>query len=155
MRGLVAELPEFPALAWKTNSGFWYLKKGTLRYFHDRSEQETPLWEMRFEVTECKINEPDFDEEIFKIALHPDTAVSDLRYGVNYRIGTENTYTTQLAALSQAALDAKKADPDGLGPRVSTPPTSGRRGRWILFWVNVAIVAAVVGVLVVRRRLAK
>ncbi|MEK6261970.1 MAG: hypothetical protein AABP62_25510 [Planctomycetota bacterium] len=138
-----------------TGTGFWYPKKGIHRYHHDQPESETPLWEMRFEVTECKINEPDFNEDIFKIVLHPDTAVSDLRYGVNYRIGTENTYTTQLAALAKSALDSQKANPDGLGERVPlTPPRDGR-GRWILVWVNVAILAVIVAFVVSRRWMAK
>ena len=136
-----------------TSTGFWYPKKGIHRYFHDRPEAETPLRETRFEVTECRINEPDFDEDIFKIALHPDTAVSDLRYGVNYRIGTENTYTNQLTALAQSALDAKKADPDGLGPRALPSPVG--RSRGILVWINVAIVAVIIAFVVGRRWMAK
>jgi hypothetical protein len=134
-----------------TSSGFWYPQKAIHRYFHDQPESETPLRETRFEVAECRINDPDFDEDIFKIALYPDTAVFDSRYGVNYRIGTENTYTNQLAALAQSALEAQKANPDGLGPRVEL----SRRELPIVLWINIVMVGVVISFIVGRRWRAK
>jgi hypothetical protein len=130
-----------------TSFGLLYPQKGIHRYYGDRSEQDTPLWETRFEVTECKINEPDFDEDIFKIALYPDTAVFDSRYDVNYRVGTENTYTSQLAALAQSALEAQKENPEG--------PPPEKRAFPIVGWVNLVVGAVVIAVIIGRRWLAK
>jgi hypothetical protein len=138
-----------------TDIGFLYPKKGIHRYFHDQPETETPLRETRFEVTECRINEPDFDEEIFKIALHPDTAVSDLRYGVNYRTGVENTYTTQLAALSEAALAEASLEQARIDAAMAAAPLPVARNMSILLWINFAIVVGIIAVVAGRRLMKK
>jgi hypothetical protein len=118
-----------------TASAIWYPKKGSLRYYGNRLESETPLYETRFEVTECRINDPQFDEGIFTIKLDPETAVWDSRYNVNYRIGDEQIIGERLEGLAKAALAVQKLEPPAI------PDSRRAGGRWMLVWANAALLA--------------
>jgi len=135
----------------RTATGFWYPKRVFHRVFGNKSEDSVPLRETQFEVTECRINEPEFDEDVFKIKLHPDTAIWDSRYDVNYRIGAENAFTSQLEALAKAALAAQQAAEKGLtGMRPSPRGGTGSRAL-ILIGINLAVVVLIVAGLGYRR----
>lgn len=139
----------------KTETGIWYPKKGVHRYFGSRSKDETPLRETRFEVIECRINDPDFDESIFEIVLAPDTAVWDARYDVDYRVGGEKVFTKQLTELAEQALSAAQAK--HTEEELLKAPLDRNNGNrmWILLWINVAILALILSWLGYRRWIAR
>jgi hypothetical protein len=116
----------------ETDSGVLYIKSGVHQSFTSSSQDARPLHETRFKITDAQINDPGFSDAMFEIVLTDDTLVQDMRYqAVSYRIGEERVVTQQLAALSQAALDA--AHRSGQLPR--------RRDWMWLMWFNAVLVA--------------
>ncbi len=82
----------------------WVPVSGRIRQWSQRkSDDEIPLKESRFYVRKTKINDPNFDESVFKLSLEPNTGVSDTRYGVSYRVGAERALDSQLKALADQA----------------------------------------------------
>ena len=80
-----------------------------LRHTHwgDRSQDDTPYFDWRFETTKAVFNEPAFDPHIFEVRLKPDTTVSDTRYGIAYRVGKEGAVANDLARYAAADPTAK------------------------------------------------
>lgn len=131
----------------QTPTGALYIKKCTHSYFGDRSPDETPLRETVFDVTDCKINDPDFSEDHFRYSLVSDTVVQDLRFGVLYRTGETVAVTESLTALANAAIEQKKKDEAANGGK----PIPGSKSYFVL-WINLLAFAAVIGFAIWRQR---
>jgi hypothetical protein len=89
--------------------------------------EDVPAWEWRFVVHSFRLNDPLFDEHVFVAALEPDTAVSDLRYNVQYRVGQEKVYDADLTRL------AEQARRDGVIPA----------GSWQIWQIAVIILSVI------------
>jgi hypothetical protein len=86
-----------------------------LRHTHwgDRSQDDKPYFEWSFEATEARLNDPSFDPHVFDVRLKPDSAVSDTRYGIAYRVGKEGATASDLARY--AANDPTAKPPSLIG----------------------------------------
>ena len=60
-----------------------------------------------FETTKPRLNDPLFDPHVFDVRLNPDSAVSDTRYGIAYRVGKEGASAGDLARYAAADPAAK------------------------------------------------
>ncbi|MEM9365674.1 MAG: DUF1573 domain-containing protein [Planctomycetota bacterium] len=83
------------------SNGFWVAVSGQHLIFTD--ESKPPALDWRFSTSKVDINDDEFDESVFEPTFAADTAVSDARFGVAYRIGEESLKTPELAALASAA----------------------------------------------------
>ncbi|QDU08741.1 hypothetical protein [Gimesia aquarii] len=119
-------------------NGLWAAKSGVEQSW--TKGEKKPSVETHFTVQKVALNDEDFDESVFDIVLLPKTAVSDLRYSVNYRVGQEKVFDDDLAQLAE---EAKLAEELGLAqtPIAKTPKTS--RLMWLIL-VNVGVLAVVV-----------
>jgi hypothetical protein len=131
----------------ETPTGAFYIKNCKHSYFGDQPHSETPLRETVFEVTECKINDPEFSEDHFRYSLGPDTAVQDLRFGVLYRTGETVAVTERLTALANAAIEQKKKDEEAERGKPFLAPI-----RNYVLWINLLAIAALIGVTVWKQR---
>jgi hypothetical protein len=113
-----------------------------MKFFGDREVTGTPLWEWRFSVSEIKVNDSKFDGDILEVRLDPDTAVSDLRHDVSYRVGDEAAFSDQLAALAKDAMQPELA---------SSLLDSGGR-RWWLIGLNICIVSSLIALWVFKSK---
>lgn len=86
----------------------WIPVSGSHRHWGDRLAGSEPIFDWRFKVTEFRINDPDFSDDVFRLALPPDTAVSDTRYGVVYRTGANEIAVAGLTKFAQDALQEEK-----------------------------------------------
>jgi hypothetical protein len=101
----------------KDEEGIWMPKNGGFKRWDHWSDSSRPrelLEEWTLTVGKIKLNDPHFPSNVFDIVLGPDTAVSDLRYKVMYRVGEDKVLGSQLKELADEAL-AKRAP----GPIVS------------------------------------
>lgn len=83
----------------------WVPVSGSHRYWGDRAAGTAPMFDWRFKVTQSQVNAPDFGDAAFRLALAPDTAVSDTRYGVVYRTGANEIAAAGLTKFAQEALE--------------------------------------------------
>jgi hypothetical protein len=127
--------------------GIWVPKNGSFKTFglKDRPNNSVPIVEWRYVVHEVKVNDPAFDEKVFDIVLEPDTAVSDIRYGVSYRVGNEKVMSAELSRLAEVAKETAAKAEAPLSP-ISSNWSSGR------IWALVGTAAVIVAVLLLRTR---
>lgn len=85
----------------KLKNGLWAAKSGVKQSW--AKGEEKPSVETRFTVQKVALNDEKFDESVFDIVLLPKTAVSDIRYGVSYRVGQEKVFDNDLAQLAEKA----------------------------------------------------
>ncbi len=99
-------------------------------------------------MEKLKVNDPDFDQSVFVAVLEPDTAVSDLRYKVTYRVGDERVLTDQLKALAE---EAKRVAPP---ETVLTPLEPAKRSNWfyLLVFLNALLLLGAASAWLIRRR---
>lgn len=130
----------------------WAAKSGVVQSW--AKGEEKPSAETRFTVQQVALNDENFDESVFDIVLLPKTAVSDIRYGVNYRVGQEKVFDDELAQLAEKAKKAKLNEELGLA---HTPIAKGPRAfRFIwLILINGIVLTVVVFFLFNRRRAKK
>jgi hypothetical protein len=93
--------------------GLWVPMRLHHTHWGDRSQDDTPYFDWRFETTKAVFNEPSFDRHVFDVRLKPDTAVSDTRYKISYRVGKEEAVASDLARY--AANDPAAEAPSLLG----------------------------------------
>jgi hypothetical protein len=126
------------------DSGIWVARRLSRQTFDPVASTVVPQSETRGVVDEIAINDPQFDESHFVAKLEPDTAVSDLRYRVDYRIGDEAVLSGQLDALAE---EAKRRVPPVL------PLVQPQQSRivWIV-WINLIALAVAGAVWAVRLR---
>ncbi len=110
-------------------------------FWRNRSPKQSPtappLSERRFRVTEIKVNDPNFSEDVFKLMLKPDTAVSDIRYNIQYRVGDEKLIDADLKALAKSA---EGRTPIGYVP---SPPSADRPWRRYPLWPALGLAAII------------
>ncbi len=120
-------------------NGMWLPTAGSHKHWGDRSQKENPVFEWRFKIPKCQFNDPALGDSAFALKLADDTAVSDTRYKVNYRVGTDGALKSDLARLVEKA----RAEP--------TPTMANRRlpwgGRWIWIVANSLIITAILAYL--------
>ncbi len=91
----------------KATEDFWLPKKGCMKEWenwYDLPMNRKLRREVTFSVEEAKVNDPNFPPNVFEVILEPDTAVSDLRYHVDYRVGEEAVVDAKLKSLAERAL---------------------------------------------------
>lgn len=130
------------------NNGQWIATEGSHKHWADRPADSAPIFDWRFKVTEFVLNNPDFDDSVFAIRLTPDTAVSDTRFNVAYRIGADEATAENLSKLAELAQLEENAKP-GV-PSVDQTPLQHKGISWLLI-VNVFVIAAFVLILAVQR----
>lgn len=128
-----------------TSNGFWVPTRGSMKHFGSRALNETPLWETQFDVKQVVLNDPRFDDSAFQIVLPPDTPVSDIRYGVVYRVGDEQVLGNQLKLLAEKALQEQQETRELIAGR--TPWL----GRWIFLGITAMVILAVFSFAIRRR----
>jgi hypothetical protein len=103
-----------------------------------------------FDASVAVYNDASFDQSVFDVTLKPDAAVSDTRYHVTYRVGSEGAIAADLA---RYAADAReKAESEGLFRRTEQlQPTSMSRWRRGILVLNVLVLGAGVCLLAVRQ----
>ncbi len=111
-------------------------------------ELKVPLTEKRYNVETIAVNDPNFSDDIFKIVLEPDTAVSDIRYHVDYRVGAERLIDANLSVLAQ---DAKKTQAVEEESRSRSGGSSPIR-RVVLIWTAVTLLGVCLAIFVVMFR---
>lgn len=134
--------------------GFWIPISGRHRNWATSSEDE-PFLDWSFEVTSAAINDPDFDESTFTLRLDPDAAVSDTRYRVAYRVGSEVAVAADLAdyaAEAKKEFDAMMANPQAQGAAGKLAVSGGRGNMLLLINALVILTAAGVYIVTVYRR---
>jgi hypothetical protein len=119
----------------KQADGLWVPAKGVHVHWGTRALDATPVFESRFTAKATRFNDPKFDQSLFKLTLEPDTAVSDTRYQVAYRVGADKATGQDLAELARQA----KSDEADAKQKV-TPLKS--RGVWWWVWVVVTALLA-------------
>ena len=92
----------------KQADGLWVPIQARHTHWGERKQSDTPYWIWSFEVTKGILNDPSFDQHVFDVRLKPDTWVSDTRYNVSYRIGSEEAVASQLPRYAEDALKAEK-----------------------------------------------
>jgi hypothetical protein len=117
-----------------TARGLWAPRHGSLKHYGTRQLGETPVWEWRFDVKKVVLNNPSFDETVFNITLSPDTAVSDIRYGVTYRVGDDEVLGNQLTALAERARQERNESAAG------APEQQLSTGRTVFLVANILLV---------------
>lgn len=130
--------------------GIWVPVRGRHRHWGDRDVNDVPYFDWGFEATKAVYNDPAFDQHVFDVKLPPDAAVSDTRYNVTYRIGSE---TAIAADLARYAADARKRTEDGqfdISANGARRTNTARWRKWILV-ANLVFVGVVVGWLTFRR----
>lgn len=93
----------------KQTDGLWVPNKGRDIHWGERSKEQSPFLNWGFVVIKAQFNDPEFDESVFDIKLKPDAAVSDTRYKVAYRAGSEGLVTSQLEKYAEEARKAAAA----------------------------------------------
>ena len=88
-------------VAYGLKGDMWIPINGRHVIWGDREQYREPPLDWRFEVTMAVYNDPNFDERAFEIKLEPDTAVSDTRHDVTYRIGEKGASDIDLDAYVQ------------------------------------------------------
>jgi hypothetical protein len=76
--------------------GLWVPVRLRHTHWGDRSQTDAPYFEWSFETTKARFNDPSFDPHVFDVRLKSDTAVSDTRYGIAYRVGKEGATASDL-----------------------------------------------------------
>ncbi len=92
------------------SNGRWIATEGSHRNWGERATSSPPIFDWHFRVTEFVVNDPNFDDQIFRINLAPDTAVSDTRFKVAYRVGAKQATVNELAKLAEIAQRDDRAD---------------------------------------------
>lgn len=104
---------------------FWVPAFGSHKHWGDRAVTEAPVFEWRFTVSEARFNDPKFDQGVFRVVLDSDTAISDTRFNVAYRVGAEKAANETLSRLAQQAQSED-----------ATAVTTARpRSMWYRLWV--------------------
>jgi len=129
----------------KQGDGLWFPVKGVHKHWGPKKEpSEVPIFEWRFTTVRARLNDPNFQESVFAVAFEPDTAISDTRYQVAYRIGTQAASGAELVSLAEKAREENQ-----VGAPVSPPSTRLQR-RWLVM-LNVCFVVGVAALLAVNR----
>jgi hypothetical protein len=83
--------------------GQWTPMSGSHKHYGNRPVEQGPLWEWRFATAYARRNDPGFDFTVFDILLEPDTAVSDIRFGVAFRIGDQPADVERITDMARRA----------------------------------------------------
>jgi hypothetical protein len=130
--------------------GLWVPIKGWHTHWGERNQNAKPHFDWRFEATKAVYNAPSFDQHVFDVRLKPDAAVSDTRYKVAYRIGSEAAVAADLARYAaDARKEAEKSKlPESRGEVSRLEPSQSRK---VVLVVTTVLLIASICILIMRR----
>ena len=94
-------------------NGLWAPSKGSHKHWGNKPPTANPAYEWRFTIKQCRLNDPKFNDSAFALRLADDTAVSDTRYKVSYRVGNNGALKDDLANLADKARNEANVTPGG------------------------------------------
>ncbi len=133
--------------------GVWLPTKGRWQAWAKRGMKGPPSFDWQYEVEQVAVNEPDFDEEAFKVSLQPGAYVTDIRFDVSYWVGQEGVIGIELTRLAQEAVAKVRAEEK----RLKLEPGSLFQGasfrqRRFLYLIGANLLIAVAFVYIIYRR---
>jgi hypothetical protein len=130
--------------------GTWVPVRGRDRIWGARQVNATPYLDWSFDASVAVYNDPSFDQGVFDVKLKPDAAVSDTRYHVTYRVGSEGAIAADLARYAADAREKAKSEAP-FRPTEELQPTSMSRWRRGILLLNVLLLGAGACLLAVRQ----